>query len=65
MFNIKKIYKHTIENEKNIVFIIFAFSFILKSIQVILLSSGPTIPDEFSYKLNAELILNHKKTTSS
>jgi len=64
MYNAQKFCNSIIYNEKNIVFFIFLFSFIIKSIQVILLSSGPTIPDEFSYKFNADLILNHKNLTS-
>lgn len=64
MNNIKKNFNYIISNDKNIVCLIFLFSFILKSIQVILLSSGPTIPDEFSYKFNADLILHHKNFTS-
>ena len=65
MYYLKKIYNRIIDNEKNIVFYIFIFFFIIKSIQVILLSSGPTIPDEFSYKFNAEIILNHKNFTTA
>jgi hypothetical protein len=64
MYYSKKNYNCIIDNKKIIVFCFFLLIFIIKSFQVILLSSGPTIPDEFFYKSNADLILTHNHLTS-